>query len=88
MTKNLRFARHACAEARNDRRVLASTLPDFGSPALSGVFSIWGSVLLTTYALLRGKSTAKIQWVAFVGAYYGATAGCFVYVLGLITGLY
>jgi hypothetical protein len=68
--------------------VLASTLPDFGSPTLSGVFSIWGSVLLTTYALWRGKSRTKIHWAAFIGAYGGATIGCFVYAFGLATGLY
>jgi len=68
--------------------MLASTLLDLGSPSLPAVFSLWGSVLLTAYAMWRDRNREAIRWAAFVGAYGGAAAGCFIYVFGLITGLY
>jgi hypothetical protein len=77
-----------CAKARDDRRVLASTLPDFGSPNSPGFVSFAVCFAFTTVAIWRGGGREEVKWAAFVGAFIGAGIGLLVYLIGLVTGLY
>jgi hypothetical protein len=80
--------RHARVEAGNDWRVLASALPDFGSPSSPSLVSLAVCFVFTVAAIWRGVGREEIKWAAFVGAFTGAGIGLFVYVIGLSTGLY
>jgi Flp pilus assembly protein protease CpaA len=68
--------------------VLASTLPDFGSPGTPAFVSTAISFLWTLYALRRGVEQDEIFWEAFVGGFIGLGIGFLLYAFGLITGLY
>lgn len=77
-----------CVEARNDRGVFAATLPDFGSPNSPGLVSFAVCFAFTVAAIWRGVDREEVRWAAFMGAFIGAGIGLFVYVIGLVTGLY
>jgi hypothetical protein len=68
--------------------VLASTLPDFGSPGTPTLVSAAISFVWTAYAFWRGVGREEILWSAFVGAFVGAGIGFVLYWISLVTGLY
>lgn len=68
--------------------MLASTLPDFGSPGTPALVSTAISFLWTVYAFWRGVERDEILWAAFVGGFIGLGIGFLLYAIGLITGLY
>jgi hypothetical protein len=68
--------------------VLASALPDFGSPNSPGLVSLAVCFVFTGAAIRRGVGREEIKWAAFVGAFIGAGIGLFVYLTSLVTGLY
>jgi len=68
--------------------VLASTLPDFGSPDTPAFVSIAIGCVFTAYAFWRKEGREDIMWTCFVGTFVGAGVGLLVYAIGLITGLY
>jgi hypothetical protein len=68
--------------------VLASTLPNFGSPGTPTLVSAAVSFAWTACALWRGVERDEILWAAFVGAFVGEGIGFALYAIGLVTGLY
>jgi len=68
--------------------VLASALPDFGSPNSPGLVSFAVCFVFTAAAIRRGVDREEVKWAAFVGAFIGAGIGLLVYSIGLVTGLY
>lgn len=68
--------------------MLASTLPDFGSPGTPALISTAVSFLWTIYAFRRGVGQDEILWAAFLGGFIGLGIGFLLYAFGLITGLY
>lgn len=68
--------------------MLASTLPDFGSPGTPTLVSAAISFLWTLYALMRGVEQDEVLWAAFMGGFVGLGIGFVLYAFGLTTGLY
>jgi hypothetical protein len=68
--------------------VLASTLPNLGSPGTPALMSIVFGFCWTAQAYLRGHDRDDIRWAGFQGTFFGAGIGLLSYAFGLITGLY
>lgn len=68
--------------------MLASTLPDFGSPNIPAFCSIAFGFVMTARAYWRGAARADVQWAGFEGAFVGAGLGFVVYVFALVAELY
>jgi hypothetical protein len=68
--------------------VLASTLPDFGSPGTPALVSTAVGFVWIAHAFWRGAARDEVLWAAFVGAFVGEGIGLALYAIGLVTGLY
>lgn len=68
--------------------VLASTLPDFGSPGTTAFVSLVVGCFTTAYSIVRRDNRMDVMWAGFVGTFFGASLGLLIYAMGLFTGLY
>lgn len=77
-----------CADPGDDRRVLASTLPDTGSFEFPPTVAMLFGFLVTAYALGCRNSRDDVQWQAFIGGFIGFCCGLVIYAFGHAFGLH